>query len=325
MTRGKGKPAEKGFIYFMRRADGVGPVKIGCSKWPAERLAMFASWSPEPLEIVTTAQGTFRDESRIHRQFAEYRLHSEWFEAAPPVLAMVASVARNGVLPPTPASDRTAQIKAMYAAGRTLQSIADEFGVSRQRIEQIAREEGLQPRGRVRPSRRAVVWGKLAEVRSLAASGCTLREIADAIGCTYANVSFACRAEGITVQKAKRGPSQRITAEAFEVAKAYKAGRTTKEIADAFSRQQPEVYRLLRVAGVKPNRIRRSATLPTAAISAAYLQGSTLQELADQFGATAGTIKRHLQKAGVKLRTRAESEAIRIARVTAANYARRAA
>ncbi len=324
MKRGNGKPTDKGFIYFMRRADGVGPVKIGCSKVPAERLAIFANWSPEPLEIITIVQGTFNDERRIHRQFEEYRLHSEWFEAAPPVLAMVAHAARSGVLPPAPASDRTARIKAMYAAGETLDAIAAEFGVSRQRIEQIARKEGLPPRGHV-SIKRAPVWNKLAEVRSLASGGCTLREIADAIGDTYANVGVACRAEGIKVLKARKQPSSRITAQAFEVAKQYKAGRSTAEIAAEINRKQPEIYRLLRIAGVKPDRLRKDNKLPTAAIAAAYATGAPLTELAAQYNANEATIRRHLERAGVKLRTRAENEAIRIARVTAANHARRAA
>lgn len=320
----RGRQSEKGFIYFMRRADGVGPVKIGCSKWPADRLAMFTVWSPEPLEIITTAPGKFSDERRIHRQFEEFRLHSEWFEAAPQVLAMVAHVARNGVLPPPPANDRTAQIKAYYAAGETLEAIAAKFGVSRQRIEQIARKEGLKPRGHVK-QRRAPVWGRIEEARSLAASGCTYREIADAVGDTYQNVSVACRSEGIKVRRSKPGPSMRTTSEAFAVAKAYKAGQKTCEIAARLGRQTPEIYKLLRIAGVKPNRLKRAASLPTIAIGAAYSKGATLLELAEQFDASTETIKRHVLKSGVNLRSRAENEAIRIARVSAANQKRRSA
>lgn len=320
----KGKPEAKGLIYFMRRADGVGPIKIGCSKWPERRLAMFQVWSPEPLEIVAAAPGRFADERRIHRQFEAYRLHSEWFEAAPPVLSMLAKVAATGVLPPAPASDRSARIRAMYAAGETLERIAAEMGVSRQRIEQIARKEGLAPRGR-RSIRKAPVWSRLEEVRSLAANGCSRSEIADAIGDTAQNVSNACRIEGIPLKRAKKTHSDATASVAFEVASLYKTGETTQKIAERFGMPQPNIYRLLRIAGVKPNRISRPCALPVSEIVAAYRAGGTLTDLALKHGCKPHAIRSALVKACVTLRTRAENEALRIAKVSAANRRRQAA
>lgn len=320
----KGRAESKGLIYFMRRADGVGPVKIGCTKLPAIRLAAMQVWSPEILEIVATAPGTFGDERRLHRQFAAHRLHGEWFEASPSVLAAVSRAATLGELPPKPAGDRNVRIMAMYNGGETFQAIADEFGVSRQRIEQIVRKEGGAKRG-PRKIKRAPVWGKIAEVKSLAASGCTLAEIADAVGDTYQNVVGAVNAEGIKVRRAKRQSSARISKEAFEVAAAYKAGDSTYDIATRFNRKQPEIYRLLRIAGVKPNRMQRSVyALDTDALISEYRQGATIKALAARHERNPQTIKLHLKKAGA-LRSREESEAIRIAAVCAANARRFAA
>lgn len=321
----KGRPSDKGLVYFMRRADGVGPVKIGCSKWPEQRLQSMTQWSPEPLEIVASAEGTFGDERRLHRQFAEFRLHAEWFEAAPPVLAAVSRAATLGELPPKPAGDRNVRIMAMYSGGNTLQQIADEFGVSRQRIEQIVRKEGGAKRG-PRRIKRAPVWQKIEEVKSLASSGCTLAEIADAVGDTYQNVVNAVHANGIKVRRAKKQVSQRVSQRAFAVAAEYKAGKKTGEIAATFGCQQPEIYRFLRIAGVKPGRVTRTVyNLPTAEVIEAYRSGATLSDLAERHGVKADTIKRHLVNAGVALRSHAQNEAIRMARVHAGNARRRAA
>ena len=51
-----------GMVYFMRRADGIGPIKIGHSKSPSQRLRSTQIWSPEILEVVASAPGTFLDE-----------------------------------------------------------------------------------------------------------------------------------------------------------------------------------------------------------------------------------------------------------------------
>ena len=318
------KPTTKGLVYFMRRSDGVGPVKIGCSQWPEKRLAMFQIWSPEPLEIVATANGTFNDERRLHRQFEQFRLHSEWFEAAPPVLAMLARVAATGALPPAPASDRTLQIIARFKSNETLQAIADDYGVSRQRVEQILRKAGVEKRGQRGGRRRAPIWSKIEEARSLAASGCSCEEIADAVGDTKQNVFVVCRKEGIQIQRAVRKNSPHVVSAAFDIAADYKAGMNTREIAEKYGKQQPSIYHFLRIAGVKPNRVERSVyDLPISDVIAAYKMGATVAQLAERHGRAPQTITAHIRKAGV-LRTRAENEVIRIKAVRAAN-ARRAA
>lgn len=80
-------------VYFMRREDGVGPIKIGSSTAPARRMAYLMSWSPEPLAVVASMPGDVRVERQFHSLLAAHRLHFEWFAPHDDVLAVVADVA----------------------------------------------------------------------------------------------------------------------------------------------------------------------------------------------------------------------------------------
>lgn len=314
---------EIGLIYFMRRADGVGPIKIGCSKWPQERLQALQIWSPEPLEIVATVPGTFADERRLHRQFDAHRLHGEWFEAAPPVLAAVSRAALRNELPPRPVSDRHAVILARFEGGETLQQIGDDFGITRERVRQIVKKEGGKARGKGNRRRTVPVWSKLDTVRRLAADGLSIPEIAAAIGDSGQNIRNACLKSGITVSRGKRKITPAVVERAFDIAADYKAGISGSKIARKYGIPAPTIYRFLRVAGVNPDRREAIArcTFDVAKVIPAYLNGATLCELATEHGVATATIRRALVRANM-LRTPAQSEAIRRARVRAANAQR---
>jgi transposase-like protein len=318
----KGKPSATGLVYFMRRADGVGPIKIGCSAWPERRLSALQIWSPHPLEIVASCQGAFADERRLHRQFADCRLHGEWFEATPELLATIARVASTDCLPPAPADDRTSIVAARLASGETYSDIAADFGVTRQRIEQIARRAGC-PRRAKGGRKKAPVWTQVEKLRVLAAQGLSRKQIAAAIGDEKQNVANAARHYGIEIKRSKKGHDPATVAKAFAIAADYKAGIKTADLAAKHGVvSQPNIYRFLVIAGVKPARTRRKQ-LPAADIVSAYLAGDTLQTLARRHDVCTGTVRRLIEQHG-KLRSKSESEAIRVAAVRLAN-ARRAA
>lgn len=86
-------------VYFLRRADGVGPVKIGCTMHINKRFAEMSMWSPEPLELLTTAPGSPADERALHIRFGAARRHHEWFDPIPELLTLIALVKQQGVLP----------------------------------------------------------------------------------------------------------------------------------------------------------------------------------------------------------------------------------
>ena len=85
-------------IYFLRRADGVGPIKIGVSRLPARRLAEFFRWSPYELELLASVSGSSAWERGLHHRFAAYRLHMEWFAPSPALLAGIEAIINGASL-----------------------------------------------------------------------------------------------------------------------------------------------------------------------------------------------------------------------------------
>ena len=256
----RGKSGDGGFVYFMRRVDGVGPVKIGCSKVPLARLEIHQQWSPEPLEIVTSAPGTFRDEQRLHRQFDGCRLHAEWFEAIPALLSMVARVKMTGALPPALLSDRSIRMAEMYQAGGTLQKIGDEFGVSRERVRQILRSESVPSLGsRPENAPRSIAGLNADKVVRLCREGRNVIEIAEAIGDAATNVRCVLNRHGLKAVRKCKDRDPKTVEMAFAVAAEYRRGDKCRVIAERHGILTRHVFRLLSIAGVKAARNRKRA------------------------------------------------------------------
>lgn len=85
-----------GHVYFLRPVSLPGPIKIGCSKLPMDRLMAYSAWSPYPLEIAVTIPGFQTLERNIHDCFAHARSHHEWFHPVPELLEAIAKL-RDGV------------------------------------------------------------------------------------------------------------------------------------------------------------------------------------------------------------------------------------
>lgn len=81
------------FVYFIRRADGEGPVKIGCSQEPQNRLLALTAWSPYVLAIVASIPGDEALERRFHARFSAQHSHREWFSPSPELTLVMAQVA----------------------------------------------------------------------------------------------------------------------------------------------------------------------------------------------------------------------------------------
>ena len=82
-------------IYFLRPTQMEGPIKIGCSRWPEQRLWSLAKWSPVPLELLANADGDHTLERALHRLFAADRSHKEWFRTSRALVAGIDAV-RDG-------------------------------------------------------------------------------------------------------------------------------------------------------------------------------------------------------------------------------------
>lgn len=79
-------------VYFMRPVGRVGPIKVGCSTLPEDRLIALAHWSPFPLEIVAAGEGTHQLERFLHRKFKGVRSHGEWYWPTPDMLTSIKRV-----------------------------------------------------------------------------------------------------------------------------------------------------------------------------------------------------------------------------------------
>jgi hypothetical protein len=77
--------SDTGVVYFIQAVNG-GPIKIGTAIDPKKRLASLQLSCPFRLKILATRPGGERLERSLHRRFAAYRLHGEWFEPNTPGL-----------------------------------------------------------------------------------------------------------------------------------------------------------------------------------------------------------------------------------------------
>lgn len=76
------------YIYAVQAGDG-GPVKIGVSKSPEERMRSLQIGCGETLRLLGKAPGSPKGEKLIHAMFAEHRRHGEWFEPHPDLLRFI--------------------------------------------------------------------------------------------------------------------------------------------------------------------------------------------------------------------------------------------
>lgn len=74
-------------VYFI--GSEAGPIKIGMAQNVEARLISIQASSPVLLHLLATTGGGIKQERIYHRQFAAHRLHGEWFEPHPDILAEI--------------------------------------------------------------------------------------------------------------------------------------------------------------------------------------------------------------------------------------------
>lgn len=82
----KGKKVT-GYVYFVQSA--AGPIKIGYSKDPQERIKDIATHNPERLFLLACTPGSLTDERRIHKVAKPYRIRGEWYTPSFPILELI--------------------------------------------------------------------------------------------------------------------------------------------------------------------------------------------------------------------------------------------
>lgn len=80
------------YLYFIKPVGMDGPIKIGYSQLPTERLLSLSVWSPFVLEMIGTAPGGSREESFLHQRFANLHTHREWFNSSPLLRGTIARI-----------------------------------------------------------------------------------------------------------------------------------------------------------------------------------------------------------------------------------------
>jgi hypothetical protein len=85
-------------IYFIQLGSS-GPIKIGYASRLKARVAQLQTASHEPLTVLAAIPGGFGKERELHSQFANLRLHGEWFRPEPELLAHIGELATEGEEP----------------------------------------------------------------------------------------------------------------------------------------------------------------------------------------------------------------------------------
>ena len=85
------------FVYFIKPIGLDGPIKIGCSYIPDNRLINLTIWSPFRLELIGSVLGTPKDERFLHRCFAHWHSHGEWFHPVPGLMDAVRNILEKGI------------------------------------------------------------------------------------------------------------------------------------------------------------------------------------------------------------------------------------
>lgn len=81
---------ELGFVYFIGKAGcDQTAIKIGRTVDLKARHAAIQACSPVGVEVLASRPGGAIREGAYHQQFAEHRLHGEWFNPAPEILAEI--------------------------------------------------------------------------------------------------------------------------------------------------------------------------------------------------------------------------------------------
>jgi hypothetical protein len=85
-----------GFCYFIGGEDGA--IKIGTSVCVKDRFAAIQSCSPIKLSVLAVTNGGALVEGTYHYHFAKSRLHGEWFERTPELMAEIERLNSNTLI-----------------------------------------------------------------------------------------------------------------------------------------------------------------------------------------------------------------------------------
>ncbi|WP_366915222.1 GIY-YIG nuclease family protein [Companilactobacillus sp.] len=77
-------------VYFI--GSDIGPIKVGVSEKPFERLRGLQASSPLRLDILALIGGGLETEYRFHYRYMDFRSHGEWFERCDLILSDINAI-----------------------------------------------------------------------------------------------------------------------------------------------------------------------------------------------------------------------------------------
>jgi hypothetical protein len=219
-------------IYFLRPVGEASPIKIGCSVFPEGRLDTFNTWSPVPLEIITSVPGSHADEKTLHGMFVEHHVHGEWFRASKALLALLDYCLENGDLPPLPkvikfpntrqkahtvkrppGPDRrawAARVRAEYERGKPVAQISDEHSICAPTVRRLIKFAGGKLTWQHGESRGPRDMKRASEMARRYLDGETLQQIGTSYGVTRERVRQVLAS--LKVERRHNGPTSRRAA-----------------------------------------------------------------------------------------------------------------
>lgn len=257
-------------VYFARVTGTLGPIKIGCSSYPKGRCKQLACDLAAKVEIIAEVTGDYTLERNLHLKFAESRADapkrmgrpnipgkSEWFHAVPELLRIIESAKSRGTVD-LPIEERREWIFARrYLAGETLEEIATDYGITRERVRQVLRKIGVPSLGH-RPEHRNAPHPLTSGEMSAAAEyarGELPKDVCAKYGLQRPQLLAACRRLGVEIRKPGAPHKSDYEETCASVTRLYRNGASLNEIRKTFGWSHVTyVYKWLQRAGVKPDR-----------------------------------------------------------------------
>ena len=189
----------------------------------------------------------------------------------------------------------------------TLEQVAERFGVTRQRVQQVLARLGVQirPRGDY-PRERMLTAEQERDAVGRYEAGERTVDIANAFGVSIHVVYGCLHRAGVPC----RNPgAARKEFDVDEAAAMYESGMSVFDIAPHFGVSAMCIHRRLKEHGVKfrpsgPKAASRLTDAQVNKIAPMYKAGSTIKRIALTFGVSCRTITWHLDRQGVKRRPR---------------------
>lgn len=142
------------YVYFMQSPSG-GPIKIGLSCEPQNRLNAIRCSNPTPISLLgVIPDGGLQKEREVHKEFAGDRLHGEWFRPSVALQFYIESnaVGYKKVARPKQRYDEVASDMKLLG----IYEVCDKVGLSRSTVLNRVKE-GTFPKSRKSGPRR-VAW-----------------------------------------------------------------------------------------------------------------------------------------------------------------------